>query len=164
LTQGDPAAAFRRLATELETEIEGIDRVVGECEPAARSLSAESTRLELYGAAALLHNFYSAVERALLRVAAATDGGPPGGPAWHRALLDIMTRAIPSTRPSVLGAEAAQRLHPYLSFRHRFRNLYLFDLEPERITQLLAQVSDTWKAARADLDAFRSALLALAAP
>ena len=53
-------------------------------------------------------------------------------------------------------------LEPYLAFRHRFRNLYLFDLDVRLVLPLLADAPAAWSAASADLTAFAAHLAALA--
>jgi hypothetical protein len=109
--------------------------------------------LSLYGAAALLDTFYSGVEKVLTRIASVM-GGSPEGPAWHRRLLDDATLDLPKMRPPVLGQETAKLLDPYLSFRHRFRNLYLFDLDQRLLIPLLGGVANVWEATMQDLSAF----------
>jgi len=49
-----------------------------------------------------------------------------------------------------------------LSFRHRFRNLYLFDLQPVLIARLLDAVADAWRLAEADIARFRARVAAIA--
>ena len=73
-----------------------------------------------------------------------------------------MALDVPGVRPAVLGEPALQALVPYLGFRHRFRNLYLFDLRPEPILGLLAGLPEAWDTVRADLDAFVTFLRELA--
>jgi hypothetical protein len=49
-------------------------------------------------------------------------------------------------------------LDPYLAFRHRFRNLYLFDLDWQLMEPLLQQAAGVWRATEADLRTFADAL------
>jgi hypothetical protein len=65
-----------------------------------------------------------------------------------------MTLDIDAVRPPVLGRETARALDPYLAFRHRFRNIYVFDLEREPMRVLLVGGKDAWKAFDADVRAF----------
>jgi hypothetical protein len=73
-----------------------------------------------------------------------------------------MTITIPGIRPGVLSEDAARRLEPYLAFRHRFRNLYLFDLEIDPIRRLLRDLPAVWSTTRTDLVSFSDFLLRLA--
>lgn len=148
------SARLRLLAAEIRGELRRVEKTAVEIEAAQAIIGqADAPRLSLYGAAALLETFYSGVEKVLTRVASAM-GISPEGPAWHRRLLDDATLDLPKIRPPLMGQETAKLLEPYLAFRHRFRNLYLFDLEQQLIAPLLAGVSDAQKATSRDLLAF----------
>ena len=156
------AQGLFRLAAELRAELSRIDRTVSELEQAAVRLgSATGDRLVLYGAAALLETFYTGIEKGLTRVALAM-GGLPSGATWHRTLLEDMTLSIPQTRPAVLSEATVAQLDSYLAFRHRFRNLYLFDLEASLLEPLLRRTPVAWAATRAELNAFCDTLAAMA--
>lgn len=158
----DSAAKLRLLAAEIRAEQARIGQTVGELDAAATAVSRpDSTRLQLYGAAALLETFYSGVEKTLTRIAGATGSMPEGAP-WHRQLLDDATLELPQIRPGVLSEPTARMLEPYLAFRHRFRNLYLFDLDVRLVLPLLADTTAAWAAATADLGTFAARLDALA--
>jgi hypothetical protein len=158
----DSAAKLRLLAAEIRAEHDRIDRTVLELDAAVTAVGQpDSTRLQLYGAAALLETFYSGIEKALTRIAGAT-GSMPEGAAWHRQLLDDATLQLPRIRPAVLSEPTARMLEPYLAFRHRFRNLYLFDLDTRLVLPLLAGAPTAWAAASADLDTFAAHLDTLA--
>lgn len=76
----DSAAKLRLLAAEIRAEQARIGRNVGELDAAATAVSRpDSTRLQLYGAAALLETYYSGIEKAMTRIAQATGSMPEGG-------------------------------------------------------------------------------------
>lgn len=87
--------------------------------------------------AAILHDFYVAAENIFEVVAREIDEKLPVGEQWHRELLLQMTLAIPESRPPLLTKETAARLDEYRGFRHVFRNVYGFNLSPERIIALV---------------------------
>ena len=150
----DSGARLRLLAAEVRAEQRRIALTVAELSAAVEAIRrSDSTRLQLYGAAALLETFYSGIEKALLRVAAAT-GGQPEGAAWHRRLLENATLDLPGIRPPVLAESTARILEPYLAFRHRFRNLYLFDLDAGLVLPLLSEAPAAWTTVSADLGHF----------
>jgi hypothetical protein len=152
-----------RLAAELTQEVARIDRTALEGAEAEQKLAIDPPdRLTLYAAAAILETFYTGIEKALSRVAPTLNGGLPEGQAWHRRLLENMSMPIPGVRPAVLAEQAARALDPYLSFRHRFRNLYLFDLEAEPVRTLLAGLPRAWALARGSLVSFGEFLKRLA--
>lgn len=145
----DRSTTLRRVAAELRAELVHIDRTVAEAEPLSKSVATE--RVMLYATAALLDTFYTGIEKAMRRVAGEL-GGIPEGSGWHRRLLDDMTLEIPKIRPAVFSPETARALSTFLAFRHRFRNLYLFDLEPASLASLVTALAPTWAAARSELD------------
>lgn len=156
------AAALRQLAAEVRAELIHVARTVDELTRARGEVAAEpQRRLVLYGAAALLETFYSGVEKAFARIARGL-GSMPEGPAWHRALLDDMLLDIPKVRPAVLRARTRDSLARYLAFRHRFRNLYLYDLDLPQVMPLVEEAASTFADARADLEGFADALVRLA--
>lgn len=158
----DSAVKLRLLAAEVRAEKSRIDRTLAELTAAVDAVSRpDAERLQIYGAAALLETFYSGVEKALMRIAAATDSTPEGG-GWHRRLLNDATLDLPRIRPPVLAETTARMLEPFLAFRHRFRNLYLFDLDARLVLPLLSDAPAAWAAADADLSAFADHLDALA--
>jgi hypothetical protein len=153
--------ALLRLAAELDAEVERVARTVAEAAALGGRVSSEP--VALYAAAALLDTFYTGIEKALSRLAPALNGGLPEGPAWHRRLLEGMCRPIEGIRPAVLSLAAARSLDPYLGFRHRFRNMYLFDLEPDLVGALLAGLPPAWALCAGDLESFARWLRGLAA-
>lgn len=156
------ATVFRQVAAEVRAELVHIARTVDELVRARTEIAAEpGRRVLLYGAAALLETFYTGVERAFSRIARAL-GALPEGQAWHRTLLDDMLLDIPKVRPPVLRGATRDALARYLAFRHRFRNLYLFDLDVTQVAPLAQDVETTFAAASADLERFAAALEALA--
>lgn len=150
------------LVAELGDEVDRVTRTVDEITAAGAVLdAAPDDRLALYGSAALLETFYTGVEKALQRVARHFEGLPVGD-SWHRELLATMALDIPGVRPAVLQRGTAAELDRFLSFRHRFRNLYLFDLETSPVRALLGAAPRTWSMARADLVGFAATLGGLA--
>jgi hypothetical protein len=154
---------LRMLTAEVRAELPSLDRAVAEMRMAeGHGVSPELDRMRLYAAAAMLDTFYTSVERILERVARAV-GALPDGPHWHRELLTSASLDVPAVRPAVLRPGTAAALRRYLSFRHRFRNLYLFDLLAEHLDPLLADAPAIWSATRTDLLDFASELERIAA-
>lgn len=150
---------LRLLIAELENELVRIQRLVDEFGAAGAALDdPSSAALVVYGAAALIESFYTGMEKALRRIASAL-GGMPSGEAWHRDLLTTMTLAIGGIRPAVLSVEAAHAMDAYLAFRHRFRNLYVFDLERAPMATLLEQGPEVYALFERDLRALIARLV-----
>ena len=132
----------------------GGARLTGEFDQAGGSVErSEAETLVVYGAAALIESFYTGMEKALRRIATGL-GGMPQGEGSHRDLLASMTLALQDIRPAVLTPATAAALDPYLAFRHRFRNLYVFDLERSPMIALLARGGAAQRAFDAEVRAF----------
>jgi len=101
-----------------------------------------------------LHSFYSALERIFELIALELDGGTLGGETWHTELLRQMSLDVPDLRPPVLQAETAARLDEYRKFRHRIRNIYAMNLDPDRMAPLVAGLPILWPAIQQELIAF----------
>jgi len=89
-----------------------------------------------------LHNLYNACENIFRGIAEAFENEIPDPSCWHALLLERMGREIEGIRPRVLREDTLRLLDELQRFRHGFRTLYRFDLDPERV-------------ARARQDAFR---------
>lgn len=141
---GEHAARLRRLLAEHQADF-------------ARLEMSEPTLLEREGAATALHSFYTGVEFIMRSVAERFDGGVDKAGDWHSTLLDSMRRAAPG-RPPLLSDATADRLRAYLVFRHRFRNIYGFELDWALMKPLVLGLEETLAAFEADLARFLAAL------
>ncbi|MBI3183705.1 MAG: hypothetical protein HYZ28_16325 [Myxococcales bacterium] len=117
---------------------------------------------ELRGIGDIVHDFYTGAERIFEKIAPELNGGVPAGHAWHRELLENMTLDLPSVRPPVLGRATAAALEEFLRFRHRFRNLYGFELEWRKLKPLVEAMPGVWALVRSDLERFLAFLDAAA--
>jgi hypothetical protein len=150
-----PQERFLRLAASLSEEIARIDRTVEEAARARKRFASRApSALELRGLGAIVHDFYTGVERVFMKIAPELNGGVPAGLSWHRELLQNMTLDLANIRPPLLRKESAQALEEFLRFRHLFRNLYGFELEWKRIQPLLRRLPSVWSRVRNDFDRF----------
>jgi len=147
-----PERAFaRRLAAEIEHELEGLEQL-GE-EVAAAPLDDDNT-FALRARGSMLHDFYGGIERVFVRIAEELDGGVPHGEQWHRQMLTDMSLEIPGVRPAVIERDLARQLGDYLRFRHVFRNVYGSLLEAGRLRPLEEKLPDVLAAFRTQIRAF----------
>lgn len=154
--------SLRLLAAELRSDVAKIQRSVdeiGELGLAAMDASPEG-RVRLYASAAILETFYTSVEKSLLRALRAF-GWDSASASWHRDALEAAELEVPDVRPSIIEPETRIALERYLSFRHRFRNLYLFDLAVDLLRPLLNDAPTAAAAVCVDLERFAEFLLAL---
>lgn len=59
------------------------------------------------------------------------------------AVLEQMSLTIPDRRPALINDELVGELQGFLAFRHRFRNLYGFELEWSRMQPLVKKLPGT---------------------
>lgn len=148
---------LRNLSAELRDELLQVGRTVAELRLAERLPTDTDAieRVRLYAAAAMLDTYYTGVERLLERTAR-VFGNLPDGPHWHRTLLEASAVDLPGIRPAVLSPSTVDALARYLSFRHRFRNLYLFDLIPSHLSPLIAEASEVTQVVVVEVETFAS--------
>lgn len=121
-----------------------------------KDLKFESVRSRVY--ASILHDFYSGIEKVFINIAREIDRSVPGAEGWHRQLLEQMTLDIPSKRPAVIDNQLADQIHQYLSFRHRFRNLYGFELKPDKLEELTQNLGGCLKQFKKSIEIFLEVL------
>ena len=149
-------ARYRLLAERLRAELQVLVRVVERAEGAQSQATRQPQDQDYFLAAAALdlHGFYVGLERLFELIAEEVDGDRPRGPSWHRDLMVQMSLAVSGLRPAVLSAETRSALNDYLEFRHVVRNVYTFNLRPDRVTELVRGLRPTFDLARRDLLAF----------
>ena len=97
--------------------------------------------------------FYMGIENIFKRVAEEIDIDEPQGKNWHTDLLQQMSRSRAS-RPSVISEKTTAALTLILKFRHRVRNIYVFELEIEKTVENAQQVCDIFDGLSTELDVF----------
>ncbi len=150
----------RRIQLEIE-ELERTQAVIQRHWQTARRTETDSDAY-LNSVALNLHTFYSGLERIFELIALELDGGLLGGDAWHTELLRQMALDVPDVRPRVIRPETAAQLDEYRKFRHRIRNIYATNLDPDRMTPLVVGLATLWPQVREELIAFNSFLRQLA--
>ena len=91
----------------------------------------------------ILHDYYVAVENVLKIVCSELDENLPEGLNWHMELLKQASLNIPEVRPAIISKETMNNLDKLRAFRHVFRNVYGFNLDLERIKELLKVLPET---------------------
>jgi len=97
--------------------------------------------------------FYTGLENIFKRIAREIDMDQPKGRDWHKDLLNQM--ASPHRmRPPVISRKLITTLNHILKFRHRFRNIYVCELELERVVENAQRVSDIFEELNGELGGF----------
>lgn len=128
---------FAALRADIARELHNVQRLVAEAEAWRPRLADWPDTVRVRTAGGILHDFYCGVERLFRYIALRIDQDLPEGPDWHIQLLQRMASPIETVRPAVIDRQTSRQLDEYLRFRHLFRNVYGFDLEWERCSELL---------------------------
>ena len=158
-----PADALRGLALDINAELERLRRLAGDVAKLRGELALDPARATLYheNLALKLHNFYTSCERIFHLIASELNGAAPAGFDSHKRLLERMAVAWEG-RPALLAAGTLHDLREYLAFRHVVRNIYGYELDPERIERLVARYPQVWHQVESDVVKFTAWLQLLA--
>lgn len=148
---------YRELAERIRGEVSDLERLIqrvlqswegGQRSPDQQDVYLDSVALNLHG-------FYSWVERLFELIARHVDRDLDlaTGETWHQDLLQRMTKDI-QERPALIGGESASTLDELRRFRHLVRNVYTFNLVPEKMDPLVSSLPELWPRLRAELLAF----------
>lgn len=133
---------FQTLLVELEGDVQQLKNIQEQNTKAWDRICAGATDSLDYAALGFtIHGIYGLLENYFLRISKFFENNLPKE-SWHKALVDRMGLDIPGLRPALLlEAKDKELVMVLLKFRHKFRNLYGEDLNPQLITlvQLQAQ-------------------------
>ncbi|MFQ5612361.1 MAG: hypothetical protein ACE5H9_09535 [Anaerolineae bacterium] len=146
---------FKEIALDVEVELDQLARLRAEMEKVNRLVETmpELAHILYENQALKLHNFYTGCERIFRILASELNGALPTGYDWHKRLLERMAVAHQG-RPALISSQTARSLEKYLAFRHVVRNIYGYDLDTDRVAQLVAQQADVWQRFEAEVRTF----------
>ena len=144
---------YTLVAGRITQEIAELETVCSRAEQAISAAKRNPADQDFYmdSAALSLHDWYSGLERTFHFIASRLEENVPQGHEWHRELLQQMQLDVAGVRPPVLSQQAVSRLDEYLRFRHVLRNVYSFNLQPERIEALVTSLGETYGLVKAEL-------------
>lgn len=109
--------------------------------------------IETSAASAMLHSFYTEIEKILRLIAREWDDQLPSSDSWHRDLLIQMAQAT-DRRPAVLSSGLMEVLKEFLAFRHLFRGASIALMRWNKLHPLVMKVPDAHEDAQTQLAAF----------
>ena len=144
----------RELAAKIRVGIEELAIVRQQFEPLI-SITSDATVgvIETSAACAMLHSFYTEIEKILKLIALGWDGRLPSSDSWHKDLLHQMAQGT-ANRPAVLSISLVDALNEFLAFRHLFRGASIALMRWNKLHPLVAKVDSTYERARSELEAF----------
>ncbi len=156
------STVYQILAERIRAELTELDQIIARAQKAWEQARVKPEEFAYLDSVALnLHAFYSGVERLFELIARHIDEHVPSGATWHRNLLRQMATEMPERRPAVIHPQLVEDLDLFRRFRHLVRNVYTFNLRPERVAFLMERLIPLWKSLRSDLLLFSEFLEAL---
>lgn len=155
---------FAVLAGRIRQDLGEIERIVQRAERAVSAAQQGSANQDLFvdSAALNLHDCYSGLERIFEQIASTVDQSVPTTRDWHRDLVRQMTVEVAGARPPAISPDTAMALDEYRRFRHVVRNVYAFELDPDRVGELVTDLRPAFARIRGELEAFAAFLDSLA--
>lgn len=144
----------RDLAIKIRLNVEELAIVREHLQPlVSKSPDAAVGVIETAAACALLHSFYTEIEKILKLIAREWDGSVPSSDSWHKDLLIQMSKPAP-LRPAVISGTPVETLSEFLAFRHLFRGASIALMRWEKLFPLIAKVNQTYDDAKSEIEAF----------
>lgn len=144
----------RELATKIRVGLEEFAIVRQQFEPLiSMPPDASVGVIETSAASAMLHSFYTEIEKILKLIAREWDGQLPSSDSWHKDLLIQMSQAT-AERPAVLSTGLVDVLDEFLAFRHLFRGASIALMRWDKLHPLVTKVDSTYEEAGSELEAF----------
>jgi hypothetical protein len=141
------------LAKKLQLGIDELAIIRQQLTPLISLPATSAGVIERAAACAMLHSFYTEIEKVLKLIALEWDGEMPASEAWHRQLLNQMS-APTADRPAVLSPVLVEVLGEFLAFRHVFRGASIALMRWEKLQPLLAKVGQTYDQTEAEIRTF----------
>ncbi len=119
-----------------------------------KNIALQGDNFVLRAVGSILHDFYVAVENVLEMISREIDECTPQGLDWHIKLLKQMSLDVPEVRPAVISKDTLYVLDRFRAFRHVFRNVYGFNLDTNRLKELLEEIPGAAELFTRDLGLF----------
>jgi hypothetical protein len=143
-----------KLRIKIVFEISQIDKLLNNSKPLLDLCKLKTPDfIEMSAAALVLHSFYNGIENILRLIVKLYDKKLPNDIKWHMELLE--TAFIPNeNRKEILNIDLQETLEEYLKFRHFVRHSYGFQLEWERMEDLVTGINTIWDKVKDNVTAF----------
>lgn len=117
----------------LKKEANSIDRKLKRLR---NETDPENVDSHIKAIAGTLHSIYTGCETVLERIIRAIDGDTPLGKDYHLMILRRAITPIENVRPAIISTKIFNKLDELRTYRHKFRNIYLYLLSGKRIKEM----------------------------
>lgn len=140
-------ASILALIEELEGDVREIERLLKRNRTAWERIESGANHPVDWGALGFtIQTLYGVLENYFLRISKYFENNLADD-RWHQALVEKMALDIPGLRPALIeDSMRLRQLKELVKFRHRLRNLYGEDLDPEKTKDVQAMVTDFFEA------------------
>ena len=144
----------RDLAVEIRLGLEELSTIREQFSPLI-SMPPDATVgvMETAAACAMLHSFYTEIEKILKLIAREWDGQVPSSDSWHKDLLNQMSETT-AMRPAVVSPGLVDVLSEFLAFRHLFRGASIVLMRWPKLSPLIAKVDPTYEQTKVEIEDF----------
>ena len=142
------------LKTKILYEISQIDKLISDAKPLFDLCKAKKPEfIEISAASMVMHSFYNGIENILTLIIKHYEGQLPNNSKWHMDLLD--KAFISDTNGKQIFSNKLQEpMEEYLKFRHFVRHAYGFQLDWERMENLVNGLYVFWDSVKENLNSF----------
>jgi hypothetical protein len=143
-----------KLKTKLLFEISQLDKLLNDSKPLLSLYKIKTPDfIEVSAGAMVLHSFYNGIENILTLIFKFYDGQLPNSNKWHMKILEKAFECD-EKRKNIFSIDLQTKLEEYLKFRHFVRHSYGFQLEWERMEDLVNGINVLWEAIKNDINIF----------
>ena len=130
---------------QIEFKINDIDKLFLEYELIFKKIETEIPDLfDMTILGSVLHSFYNGLENIFEIIAKNIDGNVPSGNKSHQELLHQMASEN-SSRNEIVNEELYLKLREYATFRHFYRHTYSFQLDWDKMKNLVDNIHIVWE-------------------
>ena len=137
---------------QIKFKINDIDKLFSEYELIFIKIKSEDPDLyDMTILGSVMHSFYNGLENIFEIIAKNIDGNVPSGNKSHQELLHQMASEN-SRRMEILDEELYFKLREYATFRHFYRHAYSFQLDWEKMKNLVENINIVWNQVKIRLE------------
>lgn len=145
---------FKRLSQDVNEEIKAIEITLERIQLAKNDfINGEKHYLTEPAIGTYLMNFYNGIENIIKRISKEYYRKMPHGDSWHKELI-LLAVNPPNSKHPVITEQLKEKIGKYTNFRHRFISGYGFQLDGEKMMELVDSAEPLWMEIKKQLTIF----------